>query len=124
VEKLDPEIEKDGLTREHIQEDTEQRLRKAGIKVLSKAEWMRTKGGGYLYVNLNARKNSYGVYTNAISLELVQKVRLVRDRKTEIFATTWSKQLLGMGGYLGKIRYSIQDVVDLFLNAYAVANGN
>jgi len=122
VEIVDPEIEKDGLTSEEIQRDTEQRLRKAGIRVLSKEEWLRTKGGSYLYVNINARKSSYGVYMNGISLELVQKVLLVRNPKTEVFAATWSRQLLGQGGYLDRIRYSVQDVVDLFLNSWAQAN--
>jgi len=122
VEIVDPEIEKDGLTREEMQRDTEQRLRKAGIRVLSKEEWLRTKEGSYLYVNINARKSSYGVYMNGISLELVQKVLLVRNPKTEVFAATWSRQLLGQGGYLDRIRYSVQDMVDLFLNSWAEAN--
>lgn len=122
VEIVDPEIEKDGLTREEIQKDTEQRLRKAGIRVLSKNEWLRTKEGAYLYVNINARKSGYGVYMSGISLELVQKVLLVRNPKTEVFAATWSRQLLGQGGYLDRVRYSVQDVVDLFLNSWAKAN--
>ena len=122
VEIVDPEIEKDGLTREEIQRDTEQRLRKAGIRVLSKSEWLRTKEGAYLYVNINARKSGYGVYINGLSLELVQKVLLVRNPKTEVFAATWSRQLLGQGGYLDRIRYSVQDVVDLFINSWAQAN--
>ncbi|MCP4666476.1 MAG: hypothetical protein GY849_08910 [Deltaproteobacteria bacterium] len=122
VEELNPEIEKDGLTPEHIQKDAAQRLRQAGMKVLTKIEWMKKKEGPYLYINLNARKNPYGVYMHAISIELVQKVLLMRNPKVEVFATTWSKQLLGQGGYLARIRYSIQDVVDLFLNAWAKAN--
>ncbi len=122
VEIADPEIEKDGLTSKQIQKDIEQRLKKAGIKVLSKKEWMKTKGGGYLYVNINARKSGYGVYTSGINLELVQKVHLVRNPKRVVFAATWSRQLLIQGGYLDRIRYSIHNIVDLFLNTWAKAN--
>jgi hypothetical protein len=122
VEIVDPEIEKEGITREVIQSDTEQRLHKAGIKVLSKKEWLGKKGGGYLYVNINARKVSHGIYLHGISLELVQKVLLVRNPKREVFAATWSRQLLGQGGYPDRIRYSVQDMVDLFLHFWAKAN--
>ncbi len=92
------------------------------VNILSKKEWLRTKEGAYLYVNINARKSSYGVYMNGISLELVQKVLLLRNPKTEVFAATWSRQLLIQGGYLDRIRYSIHDIVDLFLNTLAKAN--
>ena len=123
IEIEEPEIEKDGLTRGEIQRDTEKRLREAGINILSKQEWLRKKEGAYLYVNVNARKSGYGVYINGINLELVQKVLLVRNAKTEVFATTWSRQLLGHGGYLERIRYSIQDMVDMFLISWKKANG-
>jgi hypothetical protein len=122
VEPIEREIERQGLTREKIRTDTIQRLRKAGIRILSKKEWLKNRAGPYLYVNLNIQKDPYGVYFHAFRVELVQKVVLIRDPKLEVFATTWSRQLLGSRGYLSQVRYAIQDAVDLFLRDHGLAN--
>ena len=67
VEDLNPEIEQDGLTTNHIKGDVEQRLRLAGIKVLSEEEWKKEKGSPYLYVNAHIMKVMNGVYVFNIS---------------------------------------------------------
>ena len=56
AERLDPRIEKDGLTDDQIRTDVVSQLRLAGIKVLSKKEWFDTEGSPYLYVNVNILK--------------------------------------------------------------------
>lgn len=41
----DPAVERGGLTTDMIQKDAERRLRKAGIRILTEDEWLRTPGG-------------------------------------------------------------------------------
>ena len=53
VQPVAPQIEKEGLTTDQIQKDTEAKIRAAGMKVLSKAEFLKTPGKPYLDVNAN-----------------------------------------------------------------------
>src|ERR1051325_9720100 len=40
IESLDPDAEKDGLTKDRLQTDVELRLRQADIQVLTKKQWL------------------------------------------------------------------------------------
>jgi hypothetical protein len=119
VENLASDIEKTGLTRELIQEDTEQRIRKAGIKVLSQEQWRKEKGGPWLHVNINIMKLDAGtyayVYNYTVEIQLRQRVHLVRDPHAEVFATTWSKAFLYTSGYIAQIRNSVKEAVERFI---------
>jgi hypothetical protein len=51
VEPLSPQIENEGLTTDQLQKDIVEKIRTAGVKVLSKEEFFKTPGKPYLYVN-------------------------------------------------------------------------
>ncbi|MCH2278637.1 MAG: hypothetical protein MK358_07160, partial [Vicinamibacterales bacterium] len=57
VEDLIPEAQLDGLTKDHLLEAVENRLRLAGFVLAADS----TGGGGYLYVNVNMTVGS-GIY--------------------------------------------------------------
>ena len=90
VEYLPDDVEREGVTREHLTRDIEGRLRQAGLRVLTISEIANSPGAPYLYVAVHpitgASANSA---TYAIGLTLKQLVQLSRDPPTEFFATTW-----------------------------------
>ena len=52
VEPLDPQIEQSGLFKSQIQTDTESQLKSAGIRVLTREDFLKGFGRPYLYINL------------------------------------------------------------------------
>ncbi len=122
VEDLNPDAERDGLTRDHLQTDMELRLRKAGIRVTSKHE---EAGGSYLYLNVSAVKhNALSVYGYHIRLEFYQRVALARDPRVRTDAVTWISGSTGVvsAQRLRSLRDNVADKVDKFINAYLEQN--
>jgi len=124
VERIEPEIEKDGLTKNHIRRDVELKLRKTGIKTLSKDEWFNTIGSPYLYVNVNVMKlRASKEYIYSVNIALRQNVYPVREPIEVIGATTWSiGGIVGITYNLNKIRSSVKSQVDKFIKAYLAVN--
>jgi hypothetical protein len=129
VEKIDPDAERDGLTRSALLTDVELKLRQVGIPVLSEMDWKGTPGWPYLYLEVGFLRNVSApplvLYAFHISLHLNQEVRLERNLKIGGIAATW--QARGMVGTTGpndlrKVRETVRDMVDEFINAYLAAN--
>ena len=118
VARLEPEIEKEGLTKEELQTDTELKLKMAGIKVLSLQEAIQVKGSPYFYLNVRVDKLKSGCYAFNISTEIIEEAY-------PLWETTWTQlELLGFSCSLCDVRQSAQDMVDEFINEYRAANGN
>lgn len=124
VERLNPEIEKDGVTEGLIRRDVELKLRMAGIRALSKEEWFDVMGSPYLYVNVNAlilRETREYIYS--IHIAFKQNVYPVREPIVILGATTWSiGGIIGITSDLDKIRASLKGRVDEFIDAYLSVN--
>lgn len=122
VEKLPPEAERDGLTRDQLQTDVEARLRKAGIKVTSTS--VENKVSPYLHLNVSTVKNPPGFYAFNIRLEFNQGVILERNRNVLVPAPTWSIDFLGTVGAqrLRDVRSTVAAGLDKFINAYLEQN--
>ena len=75
VEDLIPEAQLDGLTKDHLLEAVENRLRLAGFVLAADS----TGGGAYLYVNVNMTVGS-GIYIYCAELQLRQATRLTELR--------------------------------------------
>jgi hypothetical protein len=116
-------VEKNGLTLDQLQKDTELKLRLAGIKVVSSEESAVTPGKPLLYVNAKVLKyGSLDRYIFNIKLELSQDVSLVRSPGVETSATTWSTSVTGTSHELSTIRDQLKELVDTFINAYLSVN--
>jgi len=90
VEFLPDDVEREGLSREHLTHDIEARLRQAGLRVLTISEIATSPGAPYLYVAVYPITGpSVNVNAYAIGLTLKQLVQLSRSPTTELFATTW-----------------------------------
>lgn len=124
VEKIQPEAERDGLTKSQLQVGVELELRKSGIKVLTKEERLSTPGGPYLYVNVNLRKSSVGVYGISIKVELYQELILSRDPSIITLAATWHTGYAGIVGVMNlRNVYDVtKDLIDIFINDYLSVN--
>ena len=123
VEPLSPTIEKDGLSTNQLQKDTESKLQAAGIKVLSKEEFLKTAGKPYLYVNVNISvlRTQITRYIFYIRVEFNQDVSLGRSPMV-VPAVTWSAGGWGIDFSLENIRDVVKGQVDKFINAYSTAN--
>ena len=123
VEQLSSTIEKDGLSANQLQKDAELRLQAAGIKVLSKEEFLKTVGKPYLCVNVNISilRTQITRYIFYIRVEFNQDVSLVRSPMV-VPAVTWSVGGWGIDFSLENIRDLVKDHVDKFVNAYFAVN--
>jgi hypothetical protein len=124
VEPLSPQIENEGLTTDQLQKDTEAKLRTAGVKILSKEEFVRTPGKPYLYVSVNISilKTQITRYIFYVRLEFNQEVSLMKAPETVVPAATWSTGGWGIDFSLENIRDTMKNQVEKFVNAYLAVN--
>jgi hypothetical protein len=126
VEEVAPEIEKSGLTKNKLEADVEATLKKAGIKVLTQEEVLKTPGEPYLYVNINAAagKMQSNLYSYSIDIALIQNVVLERDPKAYTYAITWSTGGVGLTEKesLNQLGESLLNIVDVFIEAHQSVN--
>jgi len=126
VEDFDLDAKEAGLTEEKIRADVELKLRLAGIKVLSVEEGLATKSKAFLYVDVTTVKEKlHQEYAGSVEVSLRERVYLARDPETITLAATWDKIGIGLGSSdiaKRKIRESIKDLVDEFINDYLAAN--
>ncbi len=118
VEEMRADAERDGLTRNLLQTDVEQRLRQAGITVDNHAP-------GFLAIFVNTLKFESGFYAYAIRVQFKQRVRMERNLKIAALASTWeAPSVVGTVGTraLRDVRGSVRDRVDEFINAYLEEN--
>ena len=123
IEGLKEDMEKDGLTKLQVKTDVELRLRKAGIKVLTKEELPLPKEYAVLFVNINSAKMSDSYAFNC-SLEVMQAAKLLRDPEITGPFITWTKLDTGYTpkDNLRLIREALADQVDQFINDYLTVN--
>jgi hypothetical protein len=126
VEYLPDDVEREGLSQEHLTRDIEVRLRQAGLRVLTISEIAKSSGAPYLYVAvypLPGPSVNFNAY--AIGLTLKQLVQLSRSPTTEFFATTWEGPAplssLSAPSVLD-IRTRLSDAVERFIIDYQAVN--
>ena len=127
IEKLTPDIEKDGLTKNQIQTDVELKLRLAGIKVLTEEESFKEPGSPLLYITVNALKiEALSAYSFSIGVSLKQDVNLTRNSEIKNYhVATWGIEIVGFtakNSVVNDIRDYVKNLEDMFLNDYLTAN--
>jgi hypothetical protein len=141
VERISQNARQDGLDEKTVQADVEQKLKQAGIAVLTTAQAAQDPGGPTLYISISAKLLYYpqGVvfdpagrpyngppYVVATTVSLLQSVMSPRDPKLKLpEAKTWDS------GYLTTIdpallkknaRATLGDLVDGFVADWKAAN--
>ncbi len=126
VEDLAPEAEQAGLAKESLQKGVEEKLRAAGIRVLTQDEAALTPGEPYLYVNVNVTfsKGEGETCSYSIDIALIQNVTLARDAGQTTYAVTWSTGGVGLIGKksLSELQESVQGLADIFVRAFNGVN--
>ena len=124
---ISPEAERDGLKKSDLLADVEDRLKQAGIRVLSRAERFQAPGQPHLYVRfIDQKRTDMELYAISIAVHLEQHVRLTRDAKVLVPAETWGMTgVVSVGAKeLQSVRRLVVDFVDLFVEAMIAANGD
>ncbi len=124
VEELQPELEREGLSREQIQTDVETQFHTAGIKLLSREEVLRVAGNPWLYVKIIVfEPQTRGDYAFSVETSFKQNVVLMRIPPINLSgATTWRTGATGMSSDLDDIRSTVKDQIGIFINAYLSVN--
>jgi hypothetical protein len=121
VDRIRPDVERDGLFRSTLREDMELRLRMGGIKVLSEEEAEKNPDAPYLYLYVDALKCSLG-YVYKIRLSLMEPVKLIRNNAKVSATVLRIPDELGITSNLSEIRDAAGDFVDEFVKAWKAAN--
>ncbi len=120
---IEPELESLGLSRDQIKTDVESRLRNAGVRILTKEEWVKTPGKPGFSVEITGSNiPEKGIYVYAIDMNVFEQVTLARGFKG--VGSIWH---LGTAEGVGKtkieqVREVLGKLVDQFINDYLVAN--
>ena len=122
IEDMSVEAEGDGLTKEKIRMDIEQKLRMSNIKVLDEKE---TAESPYLYIEICIDKRSLSTFIYEVSVSFKQLVCLKVKPDVSCYATTWKRCYLGGVSQTRmerKVRENIQYLVDKFTDDYRAVN--
>jgi hypothetical protein len=121
VDRIRPDVERDGLFRSTLREDMELRLRMGGIKVLSEEEAEKNPDAPCLYLYVDALKCSLG-YVYKIRLSLMEPVKLVRNHAKVSATVLRIPDELGITSNLSEIRDAAGDLVEEFVKAWKAVN--
>jgi hypothetical protein len=121
VERIKPEIERDGLFRETLYSDMELKLRLAGIKVLSDEQAEQRPEAPVLYLNVDALKCSFG-YVYNIGLYLIEPATLVRKPIKAPAMFLRLPEQLGIASRLSEVREAAGDALDEFVKVWKESN--
>jgi hypothetical protein len=113
------------LAKEAIQTDVELKLRLAGMRVVTQEQSLSIFGRPCVYVNVTLLQITDGKAQAAnVKVELIQKVKLVRNEEIEEVVPTWEAgSLISTPNPTAEwIRDEVKDQVDKFLNAWLSVN--
>jgi len=124
VEELQQDLQRyakrQELSKDQLQKNIESQLKAAGVKVLTKEEWLQSPGRPFLYINVNTHEYQKYQFAYDVRVELQQLALLEAGPKVKGPAATWSTNMTGathIGG-LNVIYDSVRSLVAIFIKAY------
>lgn len=122
--KYPEQLEADGLTSKQIAIEAELRLRKAGIKILTIDEALKSPGSPVFEIQFGAVKSETGFYAISVRLRLNQIVITQRKPFIATVSATWEANnlLLVKSADLRRVKDEVGDGVDVFANDFLTAN--
>ncbi len=125
VENVSAAGQADGLRTDQIRQDIEFQLRRAGIHIMSEAEWSRTPGKPFLYVRVSLAKSGPR-YAYHLEVQLLQRVKLERYLElAPVQVPTWAApEEIGIidAEQLQEVRRFLADQMARFVSAYLAVN--
>jgi len=128
VEDLQPNIvkfsHKFNFSRDQLRKNVELKLRGAGIKVLSRNEWLASPGKPILCVAVNTHQREKYWWAYDIRVELHQMASLEVNPATKAMVNTWSTNMTGVMniGTLNTLNEQVKVLTGLFINAFFSVN--
>jgi hypothetical protein len=126
VEDLNPPEEQAGLKTADVQTDVEEKLKAAGIPLLSKTQDIDTPGMPTLYISVSvASSTTTDLWPFSIDVNLEQQATLKRSPDTFVpTAITWHVGSIGAvdKSNIRSIRDRVNEQVAKFVNAYLKVN--
>jgi hypothetical protein len=126
VEDLNPLEEQAGLKTADVQTDVEEKLKAAGIPLLSKTQDIDTPGMPTLYISVSvASSTTTDLWPFSIDVNLEQQATLKRSPDTFVpTAITWHVGSIGAvdKSNIRSIRDRVNEQVAKFVNAYLKVN--
>jgi hypothetical protein len=128
VEELQPNIQKyaskSDLDKASLQKSAESQLREAGIRVLSREEWLKTVGRPVLYINVNTHEQEKYWFAYNVEVELQQIAAMEANPAIKSLVGTWSVNIAGMVniGTVNALKERVKNLLDIFITAYLSAN--
>lgn len=98
VEDLPAELKEDRPLKARIQAVMEEKVKQAGLVLLTREAWRNTPGTPLLYANINLSKakTKEGVRACSINLCLAQRANLEREPAIRSLARTWQAGIVGL----------------------------
>ena len=130
VEELNPniakyaEVQKNSISTQQVKSQVENRLRAAGIRVLSWDEMMKMPERPMLYVRVNTHEYEKFWYAYDIRVEVRQLVTLVSRPEKPIIGSTWAVNMTGVMsiGQLQALYDNLGMLLGRFVDAYQAVN--
>jgi hypothetical protein len=112
------------FNKDSIQRDLENKLKEAGISVLSRDAWLQTPGRPVLYVNVNTHESEKYWFSYNIKMEVRQLVFLEANPAVKTLSGTWSLTITGMTniGNLRQINNDLKTLTVRFVDAFKAQN--
>mgnify|MGYP000899632370 CR=1 FL=1 len=125
VEDIDADAMAEGLNKDKLLKVITQKLKKAGVKVLTDLELRTVSGQPQLVLNINSIKQPGPIYIFTTTLDLTQIVILERNKGLTAVSPTWT--VLTTGGSLPEdlvatVQASIDPMLESFITDYKKAN--
>ncbi len=122
VEELDEETKRAGLSEASLRTMVESQLRKSGIRVLYRDEWLATPGRPAVYVIASALPVG-DAHAYSVEFALYEVVRPVRDVGIAAPAVTWNTGRHGLTPWLPEeVRGTVEAMVEDFASAVLAEN--
>jgi len=125
VQELDPDLKKSGVSETQVKTDTEERLKRSGIEVLSGKQRLQAPGQPYLFIVIvSACDDVTSLCALDVGVRVVERVRLVRDSQIETNTSIWRQEVITVRDkdHLGEARKLVSDFVEQFKAALQIAN--
>ena len=114
----------DGLTGDQLRQDVSQKLRNAGLSIITtQTDWLKTAGTPYLHISLHYSVTPARKYFCNLELTLQQEVAMVRDPSIKLQTRTWGVKLDEFDVVdLQQARKELAKLVDQFIEDFRRAN--
>ncbi len=125
IEQVGPELAQAGVTQSALQHDTEEKIRAAGLRLLSQEECWGTPGMPWLYITVAVSKATATTYAATMAADLYQEVQLVRPPALKTFGVTWDAGVqVGTVNtdQVASLRQRVGTLVDQFVADYQAGN--